>query len=194
MHQINVALEHALQQRTPESWDEVDRLARQAIERKFSSPDDVKRLIALALRRSGFPLADEDLSQENWTEALLAKILKHLEDLDSIRDQFATIPHVVHSINRSGRLIAVTDSWLEFVGYTSRNDVLGKRSVDFLTPGSQEKAKSVVPQFWQDGYVIDCRYEMIRSNGNIIEVGFDAVGVRDENGEFANSLCAIRKI
>jgi PAS domain S-box-containing protein len=191
MQLIEEALEKALVEKSAASWDEVDRLARQAIRRKFTSPADVKRLIGIALRRAGIDAEDDDFRDGRWTDALLARILEEMDRSEALRSSFASIPHIVHSINRDGRLIAVTESWLELLGYRHEYDVIGRRSAEFLSPESQEKAKGVIQKFWQEGVVSGCEYVMIRANGKPLDVVFDAVGVRNKNGEVAASICAI---
>ncbi|UIY28473.1 PAS domain-containing protein [Neorhizobium galegae] len=41
---------------------------------------------------------------------------------------------MLHSINKEGRLISVSDAWLSKLGY-AREEVIGRRSSEFLTPG-----------------------------------------------------------
>ena len=53
--------------------------------------------------------------------------------LARLERRFAVTPAMLHSINAEGRLIAASDAWLAHLGYT-RDEVLGRRSVDFLTP------------------------------------------------------------
>lgn len=57
------------------------------------------------------------------------------------------IPALMHSIDEDGRLIEVTDDWLSALGY-ERDEVIGKKSVEFLTVESRRYAESqALPQF-----------------------------------------------
>ena len=49
------------------------------------------------------------------------------------------VPAMVHSIDGCGRLIAVSDLWLEKLGY-AREEVLGRLSSDFMTAESRQRA------------------------------------------------------
>ena len=50
------------------------------------------------------------------------------ERLDLI---FESAPVMMHSIDKSGRIVAVNREWLKRLGY-ERNEVLGKKSTDFF--------------------------------------------------------------
>ena len=51
----------------------------------------------------------------------------------------AVTPAMLHSIDEKGLLISVSDAWLAKLGYT-REEVLGRRSADFLSAASREHA------------------------------------------------------
>src|SRR5690606_36496632 len=52
-------------------------------------------------------------------------------------------PAMMHSIDQNGVIINVSNYWLEKMGYTEE-EVLGKKSTDFLTPESQKYATEEV--------------------------------------------------
>jgi len=80
------------------------------------------------------------------------------------------VPFMTHSIDVDGRIICVSDRWLDFFGY-ERNEVVGKHSTDFLTEKSVEYAKTVVlPQFFKDGKCESIHYEFIKKNGDISNI------------------------
>jgi len=74
----------------------------------------------------------------------------------------ASTPAMLHSINERGRLISVSDAWLEKLGF-ARSEVIGRRSTDFLTPESREWAvREVLPEFFRRGRCDNIRYQMVR--------------------------------
>ena len=194
MQAVEAALEVALQRKSSAAWDYVDELARQVLTQTLTAPEDVKRLISLLLRRKGYSAEDAEFQNGAWGDTLLARILETMERSKALRTQFSTLPGNIHSIDRSGSLIAVTDGWLRLLGYSSPNDVLGKKSIDFLSPSSREKAINVfLPEFWRKGVIQGCDYVMVRSDGKALNVLFDAVGVRDKKGDVVNSICSVRE-
>lgn len=194
MKEIEEALDAALCQKNAAAWDRVDELARSAIAQRFTSPEQLKLLIALALKRKGIHLGDFHSDVDDWSDSLLVQMSNELERNACLQAQFSSIPYAVHSIDRKGRLVAVTDSWLQMLGYVDRSEVLGRLSTDFLDDASKEKAKTTLSRFWQDGYVMNCSYSMIRKSGQLVKVIFDAVCIRDANGDPINSICAVRVI
>nr|WP_153364470.1 sensor domain-containing diguanylate cyclase [Rhizobium sp. ICMP 5592] len=82
---------------------------------------------------------------------------------------------MLHSINKEGRLISVSDAWLAKLGYT-REEVMGRPSSDFLTPESRAHAiNEVLPAFFETGRIDDAEYQMVCKNGRIIDVLLSAV-------------------
>ena len=67
-----------------------------------------------------------DVAVGKSAERALAEIDRYMNTL------FDRAPVMMHSIDRSGRLVRVNRRWLHGLGYKKR-EVLGKRSIDFLT-------------------------------------------------------------
>ena len=98
---------------------------------------------------------------------------------------------MLHSIDHQGRLISVSDYWLKVMGYT-RDDVLGRKSTEFLTEDSRRYAETVtLPAFYKTGWIQDVPYQLIKKNGEIIEVLMSAISEKDEQGKFVRSLAVI---
>ena len=97
-------------------------------------------------------------------------------------------PVMLHSIDRDGRIIEVSDYWLAVMGY-DRSEVLGRPAIDFLTPESRKAAvEKHLPQFWADGKVDNVPYRMVRKDGSQIDVLLTAVQQKNEEGRFVRSL------
>ena len=118
------------------------------------------------------------------TEKALAKIEQRYEDL------YNKTPIMLHSIDHEGRLVSVSDAWLQTLGYT-RAEVLGRKSVEFLTPESQAVAKGVLKKFMQEGYLERVDYQMIKKDGSLIDVALSATAEKDDQGHVKRSLALI---
>jgi len=107
---------------------------------------------------------------------------KHVETDGNVIRLWAELEHrtkvtpaMLHSINKEGRLISVSDAWLAKLGYT-REEVIGRPSSDFLTPESRAYAiKEVLPAFFKSGRIDDAEYQMVCKSGQIIDVLLSAV-------------------
>jgi PAS domain S-box-containing protein len=95
---------------------------------------------------------------------------------------------MLHSINRNGEIVSVSNYWSEMLGYTEQ-EVIGRKLTDFLTEESKKKAEQVVfPEFFRKGYCKDIPYRIIRKDGQVIDILLSAIGERDEEGEIFRTL------
>jgi PAS domain S-box-containing protein len=100
-------------------------------------------------------------------------------------------PVMMHSINKNGEIVNVNDYWLKVMGY-QREEVLGKKSVDFVTAASREYAENVnIPKFFKTGCLENIEYQWVKKSGEIIDVLLSSVGIRNERGEVERSLAFI---
>ncbi|MCA9713916.1 MAG: response regulator, partial [Myxococcales bacterium] len=107
---------------------------------------------------------------------------------------FENAPAMVHSIGRDGRIELVSDHWLETLGY-AREEVLGRRSTDFLTPASRERAeREFIPAFFRTGTLRSAPYQMVSKRGGLLDVLLSASALRDEDGEVLRSYAVITDI
>ena len=84
-----------------------------------------------------------------------------LENEDRLRRLYEATPAMLHSIGSDGRILAVSDLWLTKLGYT-RQEVVGRPSITFLSPASQAFAREVVlPGFFNSGRCDEVSYQML---------------------------------
>ena len=103
-------------------------------------------------------------------------------------------PAMLHSIGKDGRLISVSDHWLATLGYT-RDEVIGRRSTEFLTEASQRHAADVVvPEFMRRGEVRNVEYQFVRKDGSVLDGLLSATSERDANGDVLRSLAVTTDI
>jgi PAS domain S-box-containing protein len=104
------------------------------------------------------------------------------------RSLYHHTPAMLHSIDPQGRLVSVSDYWVELMGY-SRHEVIGRPLTDFFTPQSRQYAeKTVFPQFFKRGICQDIPYQFVKKNGEKIDVLLSAIADRDTQGNIVRSL------
>jgi len=104
---------------------------------------------------------------------------------------YLNTPMMMHSIDADGCLLAVSDFWLESLGYT-REEVVGRKLTDFFTFKSKSLAEeTVLPHFFEVGSVKEIPYQMVKSNGDVIDVLISAKSERDEDGKILHSMAGI---
>lgn len=110
---------------------------------------------------------------------------------EKFRKLYKKTPVMLHSIDAEGRIINVSDYWLEKMGYTE-SEVVGVKSSDFLTENSKKYAAEVsLPAYFKAGVCFDVPYQYVKKNGEVIEVLLSAISEKDKKGEFVQSLAVI---
>ena len=107
------------------------------------------------------------------------------------RSMYDNSPVMQHSIDSQDKLISVSNYWLEKLGY-KREEVLERKSTEFLTEKSQQYATEIVlPQFFQQGFCQDIPYQFVKKNGQIIDVLLSAIAEKDFAGNVIRSLAVL---
>ncbi|QLC24949.1 PAS domain S-box protein [Parasphingopyxis algicola] len=103
------------------------------------------------------------------------------------RSLYNNTPIMLHSVDIDGRLVSVSDFWLKKLGY-ERDEVLGRKSTEFLTAESAKKAKYALDEFYRTGTCADVEYQFVTKSGDIRDVLLSAVAERDGNGAIVRSM------
>ncbi|MFW5721235.1 MAG: PAS domain S-box protein, partial [Bacteroidota bacterium] len=112
------------------------------------------------------------------------------ESEEKYRNLYLKTPVMLHSIDHEGRLISVSDYWLKKLGYT-KDEVIGRKSLEFLTPESQEKFYKYFPLFKEKGEIFDMQYQMVKKNGEIIDVLLSAISEKNPDKTLKRTLAVI---
>jgi diguanylate cyclase (GGDEF)-like protein/PAS domain S-box-containing protein len=100
----------------------------------------------------------------------------------------------LHSLDSEGRLIAVSGAWLHKFGY-SRDEVLGKKYLDFLTPNSRAFAlREAVSEFYRTGRQENVSYQMVCKDGRVLDVLVSAALDPGDAGRESSALAVITDV
>jgi PAS domain S-box-containing protein len=107
---------------------------------------------------------------------------------EDYRILYLKTPVMLHSIDRHGNIVNVSDFWLEQMGY-DRHEVLGQKSSNFLTESSRKYNVEVgLPTLMQTGAVRQMPLQLVRKDGTVFDVLTNSLAERDEAGVFRRSL------
>lgn len=96
-------------------------------------------------------------------------------------------PAMIHSVDAKGVLLEVSNHWCKIMGY-NREEVIGRRSFDFLSKESRRYAVEVMlPEFLKTGYCVDVPFQMLKKNGELFDVLLSASSDRDSEGQVIRS-------
>ena len=126
--------------------------------------------------------ASQEISRRRSVEQALRK------SEERYRFLYHNTPAMLHSIDREGQLVSVSNFWSEALGYT-QEEVIGRKFTDFYSPESKKYAlEKVFPTFLEKGFVKDVPYRMIKKDGQSIEVLLSAITDSDKQGKHFRSL------
>ena len=130
-----------------------------------------------------------DLAAGTYTPAAAEEQTSSL--LGGYRSIFERTPAMMHSIDRQGRLVGVSDRWLEVMGYR-REEVIGQQSSDFMTAESRRKAvEDVIPAFLVSGSCENIEYQLVTKDGEVRDILLSATAERDQDGDVLHSVAVV---
>lgn len=118
---------------------------------------------------------EEEIAERMEIEQALQK------SMAEIRDLYENAPCGYHSLDRDGRIIRINDTELSWLGYP-REEVLGRKFMDFLTPESKEHYQKYLQEFFQRGWLTDLEFTIRHRDGTLRPVVLSATAIRDEQG------------
>jgi PAS domain S-box-containing protein len=134
-------------------------------------------------------------SRADGTALLATGILKDQTENVQLRNQLATsrnyfetilrnTPAMLHQTDGEGVLLDVSEHWLRVMGY-EREEVIGRRSVDFLTEESRVYALThALPEFFGTGHIRNVAYQFRKKNGEVFDALLNAhLNVNPDTGE-----------
>jgi PAS domain S-box-containing protein len=129
-----------------------------------------------------------DISVQKNTECLLRESEARLSNI------YNQTPAMMYSIDRHGRLTRVSDFWLQKMEYT-REEVLGKPSVDFLTKSSRKRAlEEYLPAFFKEGVLSNVEYDFVTKSGQVLHTLLSATAEYSEKDTISKSLAVVTDI
>lgn len=161
-------------------------------------------IVPITVKEEGNPQAEGVMLQiQQDAKSVQAKVLEetirqrdHAEEALRINEEryrffYNKTPVMLHSIDRDGRLLSVSDYWLKVMGY-HRNEVIGRHLSDFMTPLSRRYAEDVVlPEFINSGAIHEISYQFVKKNGEVMDFELSATSECDEQGRFVQSLAVL---
>lgn len=90
------------------------------------------------------------------------------------RQLYRKTPVMMHSIDGHGVIVEASEHWFEVMGYKPE-EVVGRKSQDFLTPESRAFSKTILQEFWLEDACENVPYQMVKKDGSVIDVRLSAI-------------------
>jgi diguanylate cyclase (GGDEF)-like protein/PAS domain S-box-containing protein len=102
-------------------------------------------------------------------------------------------PAMLHSLDRDGRVVEVSNFWLERMGF-ARPEVVGRAIGDFLTAGSRERMTQELDRFLQVGTLRDLELAFVRRDGAVIDALVSAAAEYGDDGTIRRSVMVVTDV
>lgn len=102
-------------------------------------------------------------------------------------------PAMLHTTGLDGCVEAVSDYWLDQLGY-HRDEVVGTPVTSFLTDESRQHAIECMPKAFEEGALYDERMDFSTKDGGVREGLVSAFADRDERGNILRMLVVVHDI
>lgn len=110
------------------------------------------------------------------------------------RDLYRSTPALLHTVDGDGKIVTVTDHWLQKFGYR-REDVIGRSIMDFMVPEDRKR--------YEDGRLQELvllgdfnneERRMVTRDGRILDLIVSAIAHRDAAGKVDQILVASKDV
>jgi PAS domain S-box-containing protein len=124
-----------------------------------------------------------------WSITIFAELSDRYRLERRYRDLYQSTPAMLHTIDPEGRLIEVSDYWLAKLGY-ARPEVMGRSVLDFLGEESRRGLEGRLPQVIDEPDLQDAPRQVLRRNGEPLELLMSTRTERDADGRVLRRLVA----
>ena len=110
--------------------------------------------------------------------------------LKKYRNIYNRAPVMMHSVDREGKIISVSDFWLEKMGF-DRNEIIGKSPKFFIHESFHEEQNRNHKILLEKGEIKNVNYSFRKKSGTYIDVVLGAVAEYDADGNFERSIAGM---
>lgn len=141
-----------------------------------------------------------DITESKLTAQAVEEKNRQLAQLSGMLSQSARnfqrlyreTPAMLHSTDPTGRLVEVSDRWLEKMGYGNRDEVLGRHIREFVSSEEEEEFDRIRDRFWQSGEPIwNLPWSFVRKDGTTFEAELSAIIATPVGDTHGRSLAVV---
>ena len=99
------------------------------------------------------------------------------------RNLYRATPAMLHTVDGDGKVVTVTDHWLQKLGYR-REEVIGRPISDFFTASDREALSGdLLREFINQGDFNNEERQVVTKDGRVLDLIVSAISRRDAAGE-----------
>jgi PAS domain S-box-containing protein len=110
------------------------------------------------------------------------------------RQLYRSTPAMLHTVDADGRILTVTDHWLQKMGY-AREEVVGRSIADFFSNSERKRfAGGRLQQTISSGEFTNEERQLVTRRGQVIDLVQSAISERDSGGRVYRMLVASKDV
>jgi len=110
------------------------------------------------------------------------------------RRLYRSTPAMLHTVDADGCIVAVTDHWLQKMGY-SREEVVGRSITDFYSEADRKKLEAgLLMELISGGEFSNESRQMVTKDGKVLDLLMSAISERGPTGEVRRMLVASKDL
>ena len=110
------------------------------------------------------------------------------------RDLYRSTPAMLHIVDAEGRLVTVTDHWLQKLGY-ERHEVIGRPVIEFYSDADRERwSGGKLKELINAGDFNNLERQMMTRDGQVLDLEMSAIAHRGADGTVQQMLVASKDL
>ena len=110
------------------------------------------------------------------------------------RSLYRSTPAMLHTVDRNGNIVTVTDHWLQKLGY-KRKEVVGRPISDFYSEAERERfSQGRLQDFINQGDFNNEERQVVTKTGQVLDLIVSAISHRDAAGDVDRMLVASKDV
>ena len=167
------------------------------MQNEFVYADGAVRWFELSIQPipEGIFILSIDTTERKQAQQELLELNRTLEEriqerTAEVQDLYDNAPAGYHSLDAEGRFVRINQTELNWLGYT-REEVLGRRFTDFITPASESVFRASFPKFLAAGCIRDLEFDLVCKDGTVLSVLVNATAIYDTAGRYHTSRSTV---
>ncbi len=120
-----------------------------------------------------------ELTDQTWADA-------------KYRQLDRSTPAMLHTVDKEGCIVTVTDHWLQKMGY-ARDEVVGRPIIDFYSAADRRRLSAEQGREF-DHEFLNQKRQMVTRNGQVVDLVMSAIFDRDQAGRIRRMLVASKDV
>ncbi|MGB5625089.1 MAG: sigma 54-interacting transcriptional regulator [Woeseiaceae bacterium] len=128
------------------------------------------------------------------TVAMYSEISDQARANFKYRNLYRSTPAMLHTVDKNGLIVTVTDHWLQKLGF-EREEVVGRPITDFFSTADRKLyADGQLKELIKEGSFNNLKRQMVTKNGQVMDLVMSAISHRNDHGDVEHMLVASKDV